>query len=176
MTIGERWTIPEPKESGLDSRDLGWRSDRQHYFSASVLVISNRCRMSYSAVPALKYSNLLKPSNGLVHLTEARIPIAHSKHQILQDPRVKVHFQKCAWADTKTCVNISEAMKSDPVFSEHDPERIFFCDNLDAHCAPDFVNSMKSLGQLVFFPPNLTDLLQPGKPYESHVEICMKVL
>ena len=71
-------------------------------------------------------------------------------------------------------MNISEAMKSDPVFSEHDP--IFFCDNLDAHCAPDFVNSMKSLGQLVFFPPNLTDLLQPGQPYESHVEICIKVL
>lgn len=77
--------------------------------------------------------------------------------------RVKVHFQQCAWVDTKTAVNIAQAMKSDPAFAYDDPERVFFCDNLDAHKASEFVNTMKPLGDLLFFPPNVTDMLQPGK-------------
>lgn len=81
-----------------------------------------------------------------------------------------VHFQECAWVDTKTAVKISQSMKSDPAFSKPDPERVFFCDNLDAHAAPDFVDSMKPLGELIFFPPNVTDMLQPGRV--SAVILC----
>ncbi|CEO98379.1 hypothetical protein PBRA_006493 [Plasmodiophora brassicae] len=35
------------------------------------------------------------------------------------------------------------------------------CDNLQAHKAPEFVDAMKPLGEIVLFPPNVTDLLQP---------------
>src|SRR5690242_10514168 len=92
--------------------------------------------------------------------------ICYSKlnfYDLKQDRRVVVHFQQCAWVDTKTAVNNAQAMKSDPVFVNKDTERVFLCDNLDAHKAVDFVNAMESLGSLVFFPPNVTDLLQPGK-------------
>ncbi|CEP02794.1 hypothetical protein PBRA_002761 [Plasmodiophora brassicae] len=77
------------------------------------------------------------------------------------DSRVSVHFQENGWVDTKTAVNIAKVMQQDPAFVNPDENRTFLCDNLQSHKAPEFVDSMKSLGEIVLFPPNVTDLLQP---------------
>ncbi|CEP03512.1 C2H2-type domain-containing protein [Plasmodiophora brassicae] len=77
------------------------------------------------------------------------------------DSRVSVHFQENGWVDTKTAVNIAKVMQQDPAFVNHDQNRTFLCDNLQAHKAPEFVDCMKSLGEIVLFPPNITYMLQP---------------
>jgi hypothetical protein len=40
---------------------------------------------------------------------------------------------------------------------------MLLCDNLGSHIAKDFINAMKPIGEVVFFSPNVTDLLQPGR-------------
>ena len=70
-----------------------------------------------------------------------------------QDKRVHVHFQDCAWVDTKTSVQIANELKSDPAFAVDDPNRILLCDNLESHIAKDFINAMKPIGEVMFFPP-----------------------
>ena len=76
-------------------------------------------------------------------------------------------FQPNAWVDTDTAVAIAELYKKDPVFAEEEaPEhgRLFFFDNLDAHLSDNFETAMEPLqGHLFSFPPNMTDVLQPGK-------------
>lgn len=52
-----------------------------------------------------------------------------------QDKRVRVHFQECAWVDTKTAVQIANALKFDPAFAVDDPKRILLYDNLESHIA-----------------------------------------
>ncbi|CEP02962.1 hypothetical protein PBRA_009180 [Plasmodiophora brassicae] len=77
------------------------------------------------------------------------------------DSRVSVHFQENGWVNTKAAVCIGKVMQQDPAFVNCDPNRTFLCDNLQAHKAPEFVDAMKPLGEIVLFPSNVTDLLQP---------------
>lgn len=98
-----------------------------------------------------------------------------SKCHLSQDSRVSVHFQENGWVDTKTAVNIAKVMQQDPAFVNPDENRTFLCDNLQSHKAPEFVDSMKSLGEIVLFPPNVTDLLQPGM-YFVHLDFPMLIV
>ena len=69
-----------------------------------------------------------------------------------------VLFQENAWVDVKTAVKIAELYRCDPAFSEN-LKRLLICDNLDAHPSSDFKKAMLSLGELVYLPANVTDLL-----------------
>eukprot|EP00474_Spongospora_subterranea_P001207 CRZ01665.1 hypothetical protein [Spongospora subterranea] len=77
------------------------------------------------------------------------------------DKRVNVLFQKCAWVDTVTALDIVKLYKSDPAFAEQ-RRRLMLCDNLDAHISADFVDAMNTnVGEIHLLPPNLTHLIQP---------------
>ncbi|CEP03882.1 hypothetical protein PBRA_003489 [Plasmodiophora brassicae] len=77
------------------------------------------------------------------------------------DPRVTVLFQKHAWVDADTAIKIVRGYGEDPAFAAEDSDRTFLCDNLDAHKDPRFQSAISPLGRLMYFPPNVTDLLQP---------------
>eukprot|EP00474_Spongospora_subterranea_P005982 CRZ06440.1 hypothetical protein [Spongospora subterranea] len=93
------------------------------------------------------------------------------------DPRVSVLFQANAWVDGHTAINIAKLYLQDPVFQQDRAEsRLFLCDNLDAHQNSDFCSSMEKLGKLMYFPPNVTDMIQPidagaGRMMKYHVAL-----
>ena len=80
-----------------------------------------------------------------------------------------VLFQDNAWVDTDVAVKIADLYKEDLAFAPDDAPngRLFFFDNLDAHESEQFQTAMKPLrGRLMTFPPNMTDVLQPGTSWQ----------
>jgi hypothetical protein len=75
---------------------------------------------------------------------------------------VNVLFQENAWVDTATAVKIAAIYRQDPAFCTDRP-RLLIGDNLDAHCSDKFKEAIDRVGDLVFLPPNVTDLLQTSK-------------
>lgn len=96
------------------------------------------------------------------------------------DSRVSVLFQSCAWVDTDVANMVVSLYEKDPAFSDN-RHRLMLCDNLDAHRADVFVKAMeRKIGKLVFYPPNLTHMLQPidagaGRSIKFHMANSLDV-
>ena len=78
------------------------------------------------------------------------------------DTRVPMHFQKNAWVDTETMVDMAKAFVQH-VRNKHDGLWVLlYCDNLSAHVS-EIVKATFAAGKvfLCYFPPNCTESVQP---------------
>lgn len=85
-----------------------------------------------------------------------------SIEKLAWDTRVPMHFQKNAWVDAETMVNIAKE------FAEHVRKKhnglwvLLHCDNLSAQVS-DIVKAIFAAGKVFvcYFPPNCTESVQP---------------
>ena len=80
----------------------------------------------------------------------------------LWNPNVNVFWQEKAWVDSKVMRELAHSFVSHKTSAHGDKWVILFCDNLSAHLDTE-VREIFGAGKvfLCFFPPNMTNFIQP---------------